>query len=534
MGDDLLATLRASGPDDAKAALSAIVVEYEKRRRADPLSFFQYKSAGQKRFASSQAFGRIAWCGNRAGKSEIGAVEAGRWSLNRHPYRKVPMNAQGWVGSPSEKAQKILQKKIRKYVPDSRIAHIVQSGDEVYEAIYLLCNRCNTKPREKRGGVTSRWVCQGCGDEVPCIGFRTYEQDLNKWMGEGLDWYWPDEEPPRKHHKEGLARLLGRPLAAWWMTYTPVLGLPYIKSEYIDTPDTERKQVVRWSTYENEALSQDELRAMESEYPDPAERALRFKGEYTLHEGLIFKAWSVEKNEVKELPAELMLGPTATRKLPRLRPDVDVWCGIDTGKNFHAVFVAVDYVGDAWAFAEVASFEEETFERCERIKRVLANWGVDRIGYAPLDPTSQFEVDLARYGIYTTKYDHGWKAAKDATVLYIHGAQDAALKQPGLRVLSAACPVLLAQLKLYRWEPAKQSGPLAGVDVDGPLKKDDHGVDALMLILEQKPRASTRGPRPESEMSEIERDLRYAQSELKERQEEKEAEISLDPLAGEY
>lgn len=100
--------------------------------------------------------------------------------------------------------------------------------------------------------------------------------------------------------------------------------------------------------------------------------------------------------------------------------------------------------------------------------------------------------------------------------------------------MSAACPILLGQLKIYRWEPAKQSGPLAGVDVDGPLKKDDHGVDAQMLILEQKPRASTRGPRPESEMSDIERDLRYAQAELKERQEEREADISLDPLAGEY
>lgn len=536
MPDSLPDLLRSLPPEEAKAALSAIVPVYEARKRENPLGFFQYKSAGQKRFASSQAFGRIAWCGNRGGKSEIGAVEAARWALNKHPYRKVPLNAQGWVASPSEKAQKILQKKIRKYVPDSRIAHIVQSGDEVYEAIYLLCNRCNTKPREKRGrgALTSRWVCQGCGDDVPLIGFRTYEQDLNKWMGEGNDWYWPDEEPPRKHHKEGLARLLGRPLAGWWLTYTPVLGLPWIKEEYIDTPDTERKQVIRWSTYENEALSKADLKAMESEYPDDAERKLRFYGEYTLHEGLIFKMWKPEFNEVTALPSHLMLAPTATRKLPRLKPDLDIWCGIDTGKNFHAVYAAIDYNGDAWVFAEVYSFEEETFERAEKMKRIEANWGIDRVGYRPLDPSSQFEIDLARYGIYTTKYDHGWKAAKDATVLYIHGAQDKELKQPGLRILSAACPILLQEIKLYRWEPAKQSGPLAGVDVDGPLKKDDHGVDALMLILEQKPAASTRGPRPESEMSEIERDLRQAQAELRERNDEREAEMSVDPLAEEY
>lgn len=510
------------------------VDEYEKRRRADPMEFFRYTSDGQRRFSESRAFGRVAWCGHRGGKSQIGVAEGVRFSEGKHPHRQVPLNAHGWIATPSEKAQKIIQKKLRTYIPDERIVHIVQSGDEVYETIYLKCNRCHVKPRQKRGALETKWVCVGCGDEVPSIGFRTYEQDLNKWMGEGLDWFWADEEPPRKHFKEGIARLIGRPLAAWWLTYTPVLSLPWIKEEFIDTPTTDRKEVIQWSTYDNTALAQAEVRNMESEYPDPAERALRFHGTYTLHEGLIFKMWKPEVNEVLKLPDHLMLAPTATRKLPRLKPDVDVWRGIDTGKHFHAVYTAIDYNGDAYTFAEVYDFEGETFERAEKMKRIEANWGVERVSYTPLDPTSQFEIDLARYGIYCQKYDHGWKAAKDATVLYIHGAQDAALKQPGLRVLSAACPILLGQLKIYRWEPAKQSGPLAGVDVDGPLKKDDHGVDAQMLILEQKPRASTRGPRPESEMSDIERDLRYAQAELKERQEEREADISLDPLAGEY
>jgi len=526
----IAAAVYSATPEQAQKILADVVTVYEGMKKNAPLEFFKPSSEGQRRFLASHAFGRIAWCGNRGGKSEIGAVESARYALGKHPYRKVPVNAQGWIGSPSEKAQKILQKKIRKYVPDSRIAHIVQSGDEVYEAIYLLCNRCNTKPREKRtrGSIASRWICQGCGDEVPMIGFRTYEQDLNKWMGEGLDWFWPDEEPPRKHFKEGMARLLGRKDSGWWLTYTPVLALPWIKEEYIDTPNTDRKEVIRWSTYDNSALSQQDLKDMESEYPDAAERALRFHGEYVLHEGLIFKMWKPEANEVKELPESLMLPATATRKLPRLRPDLDIWVGVDTGKNFHAVFAAVDYTGNAWVFAEVASFEEETFERSERIKRVMANWGIERVNYYALDPTSQFEVDLARYGIYCTKFDHGWKAAKDATIMYIIGAQQPDLKLPGVKILASACPVLMGQLKIYRWAPAKQSGPLQGVEPDVPLKKDDHGVDALMLILEQKPGASTKAPRPASEMTEIERDLAWAQKELAGRNEEKEAEISLD------
>lgn len=527
--------LRSASPEEARAALSGIVTAYEARKRADPLGFFKYKSDGQRRFSESQAFGRVAWCGNQAGKSEIGAVEAVRFTLGRHPHRKVPVNARGWIGSPSEKAQKNLQKKILKYLPPSRIAHIVQTGDEVFETIYAPCNRCNAKPRERRGKDKSTWICPGCGDEVPYIGFRTYEQDVNKWMGDSIDWFWPDEEPPRKHFKEGMARMFGRPLSAWWLTYTPILGLPWIKDEIIDAADDDLKRVFRWSTYDNEALSRDDIKKMEAQYPGDAERELRFKGEYAIHEGLIFKTWNPAVNEIKAMPEHMMLPPRPGGKYPRIRPDIDVWRGIDTGKNFHVVYTAIDYNGDAYTFAEVYDFEGETFQRAEKMKRIEANWGIERVSYTPLDPTSQFEMDLARYGIYCTKYDHGWKAAKDATLLYIYGAttEGRIAKVPALYVISAACPVLLKQIKLYKWEPPKQSGPLAGEDVDGPLKVNDHGVDAQMLILEQKPGPSTRAPRPVEDMTDIERDLQYAQRELEERNEEREAEVSLDPLGEE-
>jgi len=182
----------------------------------------------------------------------------------------------------------------------------------------------------------------------------------------------------------------------------------------------------------------------------------------------------------------------------------------------------------------VFSFEEETHERAQKIKAVMSRWGIQRVNYWPLDPTSQFEIELAREGIYCTKYDHGWKAAKDATISYILGAQDAALMLPGLRVLRPTCPVLLKERALYRREPPKQSGPMAGEYVDAPLKKDDHCLDALMLILEQRPGASTHAPKPENEMTDIERDLRRSQGELAERNEERESEMSVDPLSGEY
>jgi len=341
MTDPIALSVQSAAPEEAKRILRDIVSVYEARKKADPLAFFKPSSEGQRRFVMSQAFGRVTLTGNSAGKSWVAGEECACWLLNRHPYRKVPMNAHGWVGCPNEQTQKdVQQKAVLRYIPESRIARRIYTGADVLDCIYLLCNRCNTKPREKQGKAHSQWLCPGCGDEVPYLGFRTYKQEIQAWQAMRLDFGWLDEEPPQSHFKELLARFFGRPLAGWWLTYTPVLALPWIRIALIESPDDDRKQVIRWNTQDNQALSLADLKQMERDFPDENERRLRFKGEYVMQEGLIFKMWRAESNEVNALPDSMLIPAKLPGGKVRLKQDLEIWCGIDTGANFAAVFVA--------------------------------------------------------------------------------------------------------------------------------------------------------------------------------------------------
>lgn len=532
----LLSDLEGASPEQAEEVLRQVMPAYLERRRQDPLEFFRYSSDGQRRFCSSTAPGRIALAGNRAGKSEPAAAEGCRFAQGKHPHRRVPVNAKGWVGCPSSQVQKdVHQKKILKYLPEKRIADVVlaQGGGGVFDSIYLRCNRCDSKPTQKksegRKGVYLRWLCPTCREDVPFIGFRSYEQELNKWQAEGLDWIWFDEEPPELHFKEGIARLLGRPFAAWWLTYTPVLGLRWILEKLIEKKSP-RREIVRWSTFDNKALAASELKQMEEDYPDDADRRLRFYGEYVIQEGLVYKEWDASKNEVDALPAEFF-----TEK-GLLRPDLAVWRGIDTGRNFAAIYVLSDYDANLWVFDEVFDVDKDIHDLADRMRTVDARWGIQRHNDR-LDPASQHERELAREGIYCGKPDVSDKQATiNAVKAYIRGAQHPEEKKPGLKVVRKNCPNLLRERAFYRWAPPKATGPEAGVIRDEPLKINDHCMDGLRFVACEHPSPSIRSSKPWDQLSPVEQHKERVRKALQEKREEREAqadEFDIDPYSGE-
>ena len=60
--------------------------------------------------------------------------------------------------------------------------------------------------------------------EWSSLGFKTYEQERQKWQGETLDLVWFDEEPKSELYIEGLTRTNATG-GIVYITFTPILGM---------------------------------------------------------------------------------------------------------------------------------------------------------------------------------------------------------------------------------------------------------------------------------------------------------------------
>lgn len=464
------------------AELTPIV---RQKRRTDPLSFFAPNSPGQRAFFESQSRGRAIIAGNRFGKTHAGAAETCYWLTGRHPYRKVPKNARGWVLSVTHETQRdIIQPKLMKFLTGDLIAHKTYRMRDVWDQIIMKCALCGKAPAEKRSHRTDgneRWWCPRCNVQVGSLGFKSYDQGREKYQGTDLDFIWEDEEPPKDIHDEALVRLVDRG-GSWWMTMTPVNGMGWTYDGIANSLQEGEIEVFGGSMYDNPALPREEIARVEDRVKnDPAMRDIRIYGRYAILSGLIFKDWDPAIHEVAELPSAFFDDEG------QIRQDFDIYCGVDTGQFFGATYWLVDFFGNLWGFAEHYAEKQSLRSNAMEMHRIHRKFGIWPTFI--LDITSQFEVDLAEVNIPCNKAD----VPVDVGLEIMHGYMTAHSEpggHPRMYVVAPAMSRWLWERQRYQWDKPAKTGPSAGAPKTKPVKKDDHLIDSSRFVFAIRPQPS--------------------------------------------
>lgn len=478
----------------------------EQKKRSNPLSFFvPNPGTDQESFFTHPARERWIIASNRWGKTECGAVEAVAWATGDRRWRDdIPEATTGWIVSKSYQMQRdIIQPKIRKYIPAHRIANITYRMADVWDRIVLTCATCGRKPRatgEKRKEDTESWWCSTCNLPCSVIGFKSEDQGREKFQGVSLHWCWIDEEIDEEIYEEIKFRLIDNK-GYLWGTMTPVKGLTWTFDRIFKSEEPESSiKVFGGSMYDNPWLDPEEIAKAERETPDPARRRIRIYGEYQTLSGLIYGGWDPTFNEVIELPKHFFSDDGDT-----LRPEFDIYCGIDTGKFFAATFWLCDYFGNLWGFAEHYAEGASLRSNAKAIRAICRKYGIWPTFV--LDGTSQFETDLAEEGIPCTKIFDPVDVGIQLTINYMTSRAEQS-DQPRLYVVSPEMKRWLWELQRYQIEPAAKSGAAAGAPRSTPLKKNDHALDSSRYVICLRPIPSE--PSFEADVRPMERRMREA------------------------
>tara|TARA_R110000751_G_scaffold225303_3_gene327201 strand:+ start:533 stop:1963 length:1431 start_codon:yes stop_codon:yes gene_type:complete len=169
---------------------------------------------------------------NQSGKTWSAGFEAAYHATGLYPDwwegRRFNKPTRGWVsGTSAEGVRDTVQR--------------VLLGGETPEGygtgtIPKACIKDTKQSRGVTGAVAQIFVTHVSGG-TSYIGVRNYEQEIDKWAGESLDWLWFDEEPPRAHYSEGLTRLNARDGLAW-MSMTPLKGMTQVVDMFYPHPTT--------------------------------------------------------------------------------------------------------------------------------------------------------------------------------------------------------------------------------------------------------------------------------------------------------
>ena len=292
---------------------------------------------------------RIVVSANRWGKTACGMQEILHCARGKHPERPVnPEPHQFWVCCPNFNAYKRIHKPaFDEWCPKSWMAGRFNNNER-----FVDIERAD-------GGICRIW-------------FLSYDQNPQAWTGAEVDGVWMDEEPPREHYKEAMARIASAAPAHelsrggfMLMTFTPVKGIGWWY-ENIWKPAREHHEKVAqnegipidqcqpvhlgplpWWTHQAALAVRDEERdddhevgevlvphlsheqivSFASNYPDIQDRLIRIFGEIRGRQGLIYKQFEKDIHVIDPfgIPVEY-----------------DIWGAVDPGfHGFGVVFGAI-------------------------------------------------------------------------------------------------------------------------------------------------------------------------------------------------
>jgi phage terminase large subunit-like protein len=324
------------------------------------------------------------------------------------------------------------------------------------------------------------------------IVFKSADQGRKSMQAAGLQFAWIDEQIDPALFSEIRTRLVdsGGPIV--W-TFTPLEPDPNLEQALTDPPkgyqffqmDIEDNRRSRGGHLPDSEVDL-WLAQMQAQFPDEFET--RKRGELTATQGLIYKNF---RRATHVVSGGEMRSMVANRKA-----ELSIRCGVDFGRSapMAVVWGARDGDGRWYIFAEHHR-AEWSIDRHEGVIRATNDeWGVSPQWYA-CDPgdgsTSTMGQDVVVSGRKhlrdaghevvnaVKKWSDGVRTVQRLLAPEIAQRADGSIEygEPMLYI-SDECPNLIREMGLYQRAP---DGPRT--DGEGPLKKNDHAVDALRYLL---------------------------------------------------
>lgn len=225
---------------------------------------------------------RLFMAGNQLGKTETGAYEAACHLTGRYPDwwegRRWDRPTRGWIaGVTSLLTRDGPQKKL---CGEPGVVEAFGTG-------YIPKDCFIDMPSLSRG-VTAAYDTMQIRHESGGVSvgkYKSYEQGVEKFQSETLDWLWLDEEPPQDIYSECLTRTNATG-GMIFITFTPLKGMTDVVAGFLNNPGP-NKIMVNMTIADVTHISEEEKLVIIASYP-AYQRDARTKGIPMLGSGRIF------------------------------------------------------------------------------------------------------------------------------------------------------------------------------------------------------------------------------------------------------
>ena len=264
-----------------KIELIQLLEEKERRERESMLvNYKPYPKQKEFHKAGIDHTERCMMAGNQLGKTLSGAMEAAMHATGLYPDwwegKRFPRANIGWVGGVTgevirDTTQRLLVGRIETdqmgqgTIPKAKILGLQKAMGTPNLLDHVKVSHID-------GGISA-------------IFFKSYANGRQKFQGETIDWFWPDEEPPQDIYNEGLTRTNANGQFCM-MTYTPLLGMSTITNKFLNNPS--KNQIVINMTIDDVGHYTEEEKQIIIESYAEHEKEARVKGIPIMGSGRIF------------------------------------------------------------------------------------------------------------------------------------------------------------------------------------------------------------------------------------------------------
>lgn len=400
---------------------------------------------------------RWVFGGNRTGKTECGAAETAWLLRGNHPYRKVAGAVTGWAVSVSYGAgREVAQKKLLGYL----------NPDWIYKVGMLKGSQGGLE-----GGIVDYIGVKNVFGTVSYVYFKSCEAGREKFQGSSLDFVWFDEEPPQDIYEECRMRVFDRK-GEIYGTMTPLKGMTFVYDKiYLNSGNDDEVWHICMEWADNPYLDKGEIERLSAALGADALKSRRYGGFADTGEA-VYPEFDERVHVIEPF---------------RVPDDWQDCISIDPGLNnpLSCHWFAVDYDGNVYVIAEHFEAGRDVKYHCGKIKEIseALHWKKTRSGeiYALIDSAANQRTLAAQKSVaelfrengiaVNTRVDKSLFAGINRVKNYLAGEDG----KPKLYIFST-CRNLIREFKAYRY----------GAD-DTPIKRDDHGLDALRYYLMTKP-----------------------------------------------
>lgn len=255
---------------------------------------------------------RLLMAGNQLGKTEAGAIETASHLTGEYPDwwpgRVFTHPVKGWAaGETSLIVRDVQQKKLcgeagvdaafgTGMIPKARFTDKPSLARGVTDAFDTIQVEHSNWEVKKGSYIRTR-----CVDGISVLRFKSYEQGRQKFQGETLDFFWPDEEPDADIYSEGLTRTVATGGMSY-LTFTPLKGMSDVVRRFREESSPDRG-VVTMTIDDVGHITPEQKKIIVAGYL-PHEREARARGVPMLGSGRIFTASeeSISEATIEHIP----------------------------------------------------------------------------------------------------------------------------------------------------------------------------------------------------------------------------------------